>query len=119
MLKYTSEKTVAEIMRRRDQIVLRRSRRIEQVLAGTSCLLAAVLLLAICILPGNRAQTPAETAFGSFLLPAEAGGYVLAAVLAFVLGVTITLLCTRKRIPPKMRERPKDPKNDENGGEQS
>ena len=117
-MKYTSEQTVAEILRRRDQIVLRRSRRIDHVLAGASCLLVAVLLLAICILPGNRAQTPAETAFGSFLLPAEAGGYILAAVLAFVLGVMITLLCMRKRIPPQKNERPKDPKNDENGGEQ-
>lgn len=118
-MKYTSEQTVAEILQRRDQIVLRRSRRIGHVLAGTSCLLAVLLLLVICTLPGNRAQASAETAFGSFLLPAEAGGYILAVVLAFALGVIITLLCMRKRIPPKMNEKPKDPKNDENGGEQS
>ena len=118
-MKYTSEETVAEILRRSDRIALHRSRRIGHVLSGTSCLLALMLLLVICMLTGNRAQAPAESAFGSFLLSAEAGGYVLAAVLAFVLGVIITLLCIRKQKPREKTVRPKDPQNIENGGEQT
>lgn len=43
-MKYTSEEALAEIMRRKDQIVLRRSRRSCQMLSGKSCVLAAFLL---------------------------------------------------------------------------
>lgn len=118
-MKYTTEKAVEEILRRSDQIVLRRSRRIGRALTGTSCLLAVLLLLVICILPGSRAQASAETAYGSFLLSPEAGGYVLAAMIAFVLGVITTLLVIRKQTPHEKTERPRDPQNNENGGEQS
>lgn len=101
-MKYTSEEALAEIMRRKDQIVLRRSRRSCRMLSGMSCVLAAFLLLVICMMPGRTGSAFTGTVYGSFLLSAESGGYVLAAVIAFVLGVCVTLLCL------KIRERRKD-----------
>lgn len=38
-----------------------------------------------------------EAGYGAFLLPSHAGGYILAAVLAFAAGVLVTLLCLRYR----------------------
>ncbi len=38
-----------------------------------------------------------EADYGAFLLPSHAGGYILAAVLAFAAGVLVTLLCLRNR----------------------
>ena len=38
-----------------------------------------------------------RSVYGAFLLPAEAGGYVLAAVAAFAMGVIITIACIRYR----------------------
>ena len=96
-MKYTSEEALAEIMQRKDRIVQRRIRRACQALAGVSCLLTVLLLAVISVLPGRSGQASAETVYGSFLLSAEAGGYVLAAVIAFALGVLVTLLCLKHR----------------------
>jgi len=37
------------------------------------------------------------TAYGAFLFPTAAGGYILVAVLTFFLGSAVTLLCLRIR----------------------
>lgn len=94
-MKYTSEEALTEIMRRKDQVVLRRSRRSCRVLSGVSALLTVFLLLVISMMPGRTGSAFTGTVYGSFLLSAESGGYVLAAVIAFVLGVGVTLLCLR------------------------
>ena len=96
-MKYTTEEALAEIMHRKDQIVLRRNRRSCRVLSGVSGMLLVFLLLVICMMPGRTGSAFTGTVYGSFLLSAEAGGYVLAAVIAFALGVCVTLLCARKK----------------------
>lgn len=112
-MKYTSEEALAEVMRRSDRIVLRRSRRSCRILSGASALLTAILLLVICNMPGGSDSVFTGTVYGSFLLSAEAGGYVLAAVLAFVLGVSVTLLCVKKKnvhlTPPKGEKEEENP----------
>ena len=94
-MKYTSEEALTEIMKRGDRIVLRHVRRTCRALSAFCGLLAVSLLLVICLIPGRTGQEAAPTAYGSFLLSAEAGGYVLAAVIAFALGVLVTLLSLR------------------------
>ena len=111
-MKYTTEEALTEIMRRKNQIVLRRSRRSCQVLSGVSAMLMAFLLLVICMMPGSPGSAFTGTVYGSFLLSAEAGGYVLAAVLAFILGVVITLLIQNRK---KQTECVRDTQNTEKG----
>ena len=65
------------------------------MLSGVSALLTVFLLSVIWIMPGQSGSAFTGTVYGSFLLSAESGGYVLAAVIAFVLGVCVTLLCLR------------------------
>ena len=96
-MKYTTEEALAEIMQRRDQIILRRDRRACRMLSGTAGALFAVLVLVIALLPGKATVSSSGSVYGSFLLSQEAGGYVLAAVIAFALGVCVTLLCLRYR----------------------
>ena len=104
-MKYTTEEALAEIMRRKDQIVLRRCRKSCRVLSGVSAMFMVFLLLVICMMPGRTGSAFTGTVYGSFLLSAESGGYVLAAVIAFVLGVCITLLCLRyKRLKTSQKE---------------
>ena len=55
-----------------------------------------LLVLVIGLFPGSG-TAPAGSVYGAFLLSAEAGGCVLAAVIAFALGVAVTLLCLRLR----------------------
>ena len=94
-LKYTTEEALAEIMRRSEIIVLQRNRRACHVLSGMAGALLALLVLVIAVLPGKIGTASTESVYGSFLLSKEAGGYVLAAVIFFALGVCVTLLCLK------------------------
>ncbi len=96
-MKYTTDEALAEIMRRSDQIIIRRDRRTCRRLSGAAGTLLTALVLVIALLPETAAPAYNGSVYGSFLLSAEAGGYVLAAVIAFALGVVITLLCLRYR----------------------
>lgn len=79
------------------------------MLSGASALLAAALLFVIVAVSGRANSAFTGTVYGSFLLSVEAGGYVLAAVIAFALGVAVTLLCIRrKNIQAKKEERKKE-----------
>ena len=84
-------------MQRGEQIALRRDRRRRRILSGAAGALFAVLALMIAVIPGKVGITSAESSYGSFILSPEAGGYVLCAVIAFALGVCVTLLCLRRR----------------------
>ena len=96
-MKYTPDEALSQILRRSERIALRRKRRSCQRLGGICSTLLAVLALSITVMPGRIAVTSAGSVYGSFLLSREAGGYVLIALIAFVLGVAVTLLCLRYR----------------------
>ena len=114
-MKYTTEEALVEIMRRSDQIMIRRDRRACRRLSGAAGALLTALVLVIALLPETAATAYNGPVYGSFLLSAEAGGYVLAAVIAFALGVVITLLCLKQRqknrdiSPPKNHRKEDDP----------
>ena len=91
-MKYTTEEALAEIMRRSGQIIMQRERRACRVLSGITAALFAMLVLVIALLPGKATVSSSGSVYGAFLLSQEAGGYVLAAVIAFALGVAVTLL---------------------------
>lgn len=96
-MKYTTEKALAEIMLRSEQIVIRKNRKSCRVLSCTAGVLLAALTLIIALLPGKANVEYSDSIYGSFLLSREAGGYVLASVVAFVLGVCVTVLCLKYR----------------------
>jgi len=97
-MKYTRSEALSEILRRSDQIALRRQKQTCGALSGASAMLCAALVLLIALLPGRCAAAATGTAYGAFLLSAQAGGYVLAAVIAFTLGVVVTLLCVKRKM---------------------
>ena len=94
-LKYTTEEALAEIMRRREVIEFRKERRECRILSAAVGTLFALLIMVTAVLPGKPEYVSAGSVYGAFLLGQEAGGYVLTAVIAFVLGVTVTLLCIK------------------------
>lgn len=94
-MKYTTEQALLEIMRRRDRIVVARNRRACGRLSGAVGALFAALVLVIAVFPGRWGTASVSSVYGAFLLSREAGGYVLAAVIAFVLGVAVTMLSLR------------------------
>lgn len=96
-LRYSTEQAVAEALRRGERIIIRRDRRACRMLSGMAGVLLVMLAAVIGFLPGGGTGAARDSVYGSFLLSPEAGGYVLAAVIAFALGVVITLLCLRRR----------------------
>ena len=107
-MKYQTDEALREILRRGGQIAVRRERRARHALAGTAGALFMALVLAIGFGSHRASSSRLQSVYGSFLLSPEAGGYVLAAVIAFALGVTVTLLCIRRKMSTthKFDERP-------------
>lgn len=103
-MKYTTEQALLEILRRRDRVLVRRTRRACQILSGVCSVLLVSLTAVIAVLPQQHALNRKETVYGAFLLSSEACGYVLTAVLAFAAGSAVTLLCAHLA---KLQERRK------------
>ncbi len=94
-MRYGKEEALTEILRRSEQIACRRSRQQCRALFGAAGVLLAALAAVIAFVPGQGALLQEGSVYGAFLLSAEAGGYVLSAVVAFLLGIVVTLLSLR------------------------
>ena len=95
-MEYTTERALEEIIRRRKQVKRRRERKRCAVFAGMSCFLFAVLTLMINMIPVKSDAYSLGTAYGSFLLSPQEGGYVFTAVIAFAAGVSIAVYALRR-----------------------
>lgn len=96
-MKYNPEEEFQEILRRGETLRKKKDRRVTGLLAGSSAALFALLVLCVSVFSGSCAPAGTRTVYGSFLLPAEAGAYVLVAVAAFAAGVGLTLVIIRRR----------------------
>ena len=90
-MKYTKDEALNEILKRGRKIREKRNKRITGALSTATVISTFILFLSISIFTGN-AVTGTNSAYGSFLLPTEVLGYVLVAVIAFVMGVIITFI---------------------------
>ncbi len=105
-MRYSNDEAMREIMARKDRIARKRDARRIRVLGGATALLALALVLTL-----SRLTVPSDHAassYGAFLLSAQAGGYVLAGVLCFALGVVFTLLCSRIREGSRKKRKEKN-----------
>ena len=97
-MKYTNEEMVSEILKRSDKVRDERRKKNSLYLGTASAVLLAALIAVIGFMPAGMSGGYTEnTMYGAFLLGREAGGYVLAAVIAFVLGIVVTLLLIKRR----------------------
>ena len=93
-MKYESNEALELIFEKSKKIRAGRERRRTAVLG------------AIILLKGQTVSEATASHLGAFLLPSEAGGYVIAGVLAFILGILITTIVLR--YSEKRKERKKD-----------
>ena len=93
-MKYEREEALEEIMRRGKQIKKEHDRRVTHLLSMATFITTVALMGVLGVYVGGSSEG-IESAYGSFLLSPEAGGYVLTAVIAFVLGVLVTVLIKR------------------------
>ena len=90
-MKYTTENALKEIKRRGKLIKQKHEQRITNILT-ISAFFSLIALFAVIGTFSGTEVSEMQTAYGSFILSAKAGGYVLAAVLGFALGVAVTLV---------------------------
>jgi len=104
-MKYDTETALKEIMERSENVKQKRRSLQNAVLAGISGVLMAALIAVIAFVPDwSEEHRAGTTAMGSFMLSTEAGGYILAAVIAFSIGVLITIICIRIRDKKKKED---------------
>ncbi len=96
-MRYDPEEALRQTLERAAVLRARNSRRRGLVLSlgAGGCACALLGLGYALVAQGGAALQEAD--YGAFLLPSHAGGYILAAVLAFAAGVIVTLLCLRCR----------------------
>lgn len=93
----TAEKRVDALHVRMRSLRLRRERRKTAVMGALSGGLALCLGLLVFGQGMNHEAGTAGMYSGAMMLFENAGGYVLAAIVAFMAGVIVTVLCIRKR----------------------
>ena len=98
-VKYGSDEALEKIFKKSKEIRDTRERRRITVLATITSVLACLLIATVVLLKGQTLSEATSSHLGAFLLPSEAGGYVLVGVAAFILGIVITVctLAYRKR----------------------
>ena len=102
-MKYTTDEALEEIYRRGEQIRDRHERRMTSILSAGSAVVGFLLVGLLSYYSGTGVDAVGQS-YGSFLLFPDAGGYVLVAVIAFILGVLITVAarrCRRHKDPAK------------------
>jgi len=96
-MKYDPDSAFLESMRRSEGIRQRKERRKQAFLTGSTAVLSILLIAVMFSLNTTGYAGRPQSAYGSFLLFAGTGGYVLVAVIAFTAGVTATFLTLKYR----------------------
>ena len=111
-MKYSIEESLEQIETKKKRLIYRKKKRDINILAGSSVLCFLVLVLFIGQYTGFSLVPEEYSNFGSFMLPQQAGGYVIVGVLCFAIAVVITLLCIKWKEKNDMKENMEDHKED-------
>ncbi len=96
-MKYSLEESLQVLSVRSRRLQKKRKRQSVGALSAASLVLFACLASAIKSAALQLGTEDTVSVFGAFVLPDSAGGYILAGVIAFVLGAAVTLICLRYR----------------------
>lgn len=104
----STDEQLREIMKRADVVKEKRTIRKSLHMRALSACVCAVLLAIVSFYLPQINTVPLESSmqrYGSLLLAAPYIGYVVVGILAFALGICVTLLCIRlKELKAKERE---------------
>lgn len=115
-MNYTKDEAVSEILKRSRKIKRKREK-LKIYLLLTGILLTSLATIGTGYLSaGSGGHEAGLTSYGSFLMPGSAGGYVLAAVVSFVVGVVVAILIFKQRSKDRFQEKNRDK---EDTGEES
>ena len=96
-MKHDIDEMLREVTMRSDTIIKRRETVKMRMLSGITVMLTVVLVSVVSVLSGVYGVNSQRSVYGSFLISEETGGYILVAIIAFTLGVIVTLLTQKYR----------------------
>lgn len=96
-MKYDNDTALSEILHRSSRLKKKNEQNRLRILCASSVSLFVLLVLSIGIVFRDVAPDRGQSVYGSFMLPTNSGGYVLAALIAFIAGVVVTMVIRRNR----------------------
>ena len=105
-MKYPYEESLQIVMQRGKNFRKEAERRTLHRLAAASSVLIVLLVSTVTYLTHGNLAKAEYTVFGSFLLPAQVGGYILVGLAAFSAGVAVSLFTRRHRRTKAPPEKP-------------
>ena len=111
-MKYSIEDSLAKIDAKKKGLIYRKKKRDVGILAGGSAFCFLVLAALLGKYTDFTIAPNEQSSYGSFMLPQQAGGYVIVGVLCFAVAVVITLLCIKWKEKNDAKESLKDQKTD-------
>lgn len=105
-MKYSLDESMHEFEKRIEILQKKRQKRLSRVLMSGVGMMSVVLIVALSIVIGPTTPGQGEGLYGSFLLSQDAAGYVIIALIAFILGIllTVTVLYKNGRLKPRKHE---------------
>ena len=94
-MRYSEDEALSEIIRRSKKIARDRRRKRDAILIASAVLIAICASVIILSIPAGNRIYDTMTLYGSFLLNQSTGGYILVAVIAFITGIAVAIICRK------------------------
>ena len=94
-MRYSEDEALGEIIRRSKRIARDRRRKRDAILIASAVLIAICASGIILSIPAGNRKYDTMTLYGSFLLNQSTGGYILVAVIAFITGIAVAIICRK------------------------
>ncbi|MBR6146922.1 MAG: hypothetical protein IKQ44_01040 [Lachnospiraceae bacterium] len=94
-MRYSKDEALSEIIRRSKKIARDRRRKRDAILIASAVLIAICASVIILSIPAGNRIYDTMTLYGSFLLNQSTGGYILVAVIAFITGIAVAIICRK------------------------
>ena len=96
-MKHDIDEMLREVTVRSDRIIQRREILKTRILSCMTVMLTIAFVSVMSIISGGFGAKGQQSVYGSFLISEETGGYIIVAIIAFAIGVTVTLLTQKYR----------------------
>ena len=94
-MRYSEDEALSEIIRRSKRIARDRRRKRDAILIASAVLIAICASVIILSIPAGNRIYDTMTLYGSFLLNQSTGGYILVAMIAFITGIAVAIICRK------------------------
>lgn len=96
-MKHDIDEMLREVTERSEEIIKKREQTKIRIMSCMTIMLTMALVTVISVITGDSGAHSSQSVYGSSLIAEEAGGYVIVAVISFVIGVLVTYITQKYR----------------------